>query len=115
MAQSVEPPTSAQVMILRFMSSSPESGSVLTARSLESASDSVFPSLSLPHPHSCPVSLCLKKNKTKKKFLIKRKEFHYGKVLSADGYSEQLFMEWSMSNEVWKSTSWGQQDGRWDP
>ena len=45
-AQSVKCPTSAQVMISRFMSSSPPSGSVLTAQSLEPASDSVSPSLS---------------------------------------------------------------------
>ena len=58
-AQSVKHPTSAQVMILRFVSSSPASGSVLTARRLEPASDSVSPSLSLslPLPHSCSVSL----------------------------------------------------------
>ena len=48
MAQSVAPPTSAQVMISRFVGSSPVSGSVLTARSLEPASDSVSPSLSAP-------------------------------------------------------------------
>ena len=47
-AQSVGRPTSAQVMILHFMGSSPVSGSVLTARSLEPASDSVSPSLSAP-------------------------------------------------------------------
>ena len=47
-AQPVERPTSAQVMISRFVISSPESGSVLTARSLEPASDSVSPSLSAP-------------------------------------------------------------------
>ena len=34
-AQSVERPTSAQVMISRFVGSSPTSGSVLTAQSLE--------------------------------------------------------------------------------
>ena len=47
-AQSVERPTSAQVMISRSVSSSPASGSVLTAQSLEPASDSVSPSLSAP-------------------------------------------------------------------
>ena len=41
-------PTLAQVMILQFVSSSPTSGSVLTAQSLEPASDSVSPSLSAP-------------------------------------------------------------------
>ena len=43
--QSVERLTSAQLMISRSVSSSPTSGSVLTARSLEPASDSVSPSL----------------------------------------------------------------------
>ena len=46
MAQSVKRPTSAQVMISQFVSSSPMSGSVLTARSLEPDLDSVSPSLS---------------------------------------------------------------------
>ena len=45
-AQSVKCPTSAQVMISQFMSFSPTLGSVLTAQSLEPASDSVFPSFS---------------------------------------------------------------------
>ena len=47
-AQSVERPTSAQVMILRFMGPGPTLGSVLTAQSLEPALDSVSPSLSVP-------------------------------------------------------------------
>ena len=47
-AQSVGRPTSAQVMISRSVSSSPASGSVLTARSPEPISDSVSPSLSDP-------------------------------------------------------------------
>ena len=46
-AQSVKRPTSAQVMISRFMSSSPVLGSVLTAQSLEPASDSVCVCVSL--------------------------------------------------------------------
>ena len=49
-AQSVERPTLAQVVISQLVSSSPASGSVLTARSLEPASDSVSPSLSAPNP-----------------------------------------------------------------
>ena len=44
-AQLVKHPTSARVMISRFVSSSSASGSVLTARSLEPASDSVSLSL----------------------------------------------------------------------
>ena len=45
MAQSVKRQTSAQVMTLWFVSLSPTLGSVLTACSLEPASDSVSPSL----------------------------------------------------------------------
>ena len=48
--------TSAQVVISRFMSLSPTSGSVLTAQSLEPASDSVSPSLSVPPPLTLFVS-----------------------------------------------------------
>ena len=48
MAQSVEHPTLAQVMTSQFLSSSPASGSMLTTRSLEPASDSVSPSLAAP-------------------------------------------------------------------
>ena len=47
-AQSVELPTLAQVMVSQVVGSSPASGSVLTAQSLEPASDSVSPSLSAP-------------------------------------------------------------------
>ena len=47
-AQSVKRPTSAQVTISGFESSSPALDSVLTARSLEPASDSVSPHLSVP-------------------------------------------------------------------
>ena len=62
MAQSAKRPTSAQAMISRSVSSSPTSGSVLTAQSLEPAWDSVSPSLSPP-----PLFvLCLLKKKNKK-------------------------------------------------
>ena len=54
-AQSVEHPTLAHAMILEFVSSSPMSGSVPTAQSLEPASDSVSPPLSAPPP----LTLCL--------------------------------------------------------
>ena len=47
-AQPVKCPTSAQVMIARFVNSSPASGSGLTAQSLEPTSDSVSPSLFAP-------------------------------------------------------------------
>ena len=59
MAQSVKHPTLAQVMISQFAGSSPASGSVLTAQSLEPASDSVSPSFSLcPSPtHALSLSV----------------------------------------------------------
>ena len=56
MAQSVERPTPAQVMISRFVSSSPASGSVLMAQSLELIWILGLP-LSLPLPHLC-VRVC---------------------------------------------------------
>ena len=59
-AQSVKRPTSAQVMISRLVSSSPASGSVLTAQSLEPALDSVSPSLSNPPPFMLCLSLSQK-------------------------------------------------------
>ena len=58
--QSVERPTSAQVMIPRLVSSSPTSDLGLTAQNLEPGSDSVSPSLSLPLACSHSVSLFLK-------------------------------------------------------
>ena len=60
-AQLVKSPTSAQVMISRFMGWNPASNSVLTARSPEPASDSVSPSLAVSGEHSRSVSLCLSK------------------------------------------------------
>ena len=50
-AQSAKRPNSVQVMIPRFVGSSPTSGSVLTAGSLEPPSDSVSLSLPLPRSH----------------------------------------------------------------
>ena len=57
-AQSVKRPTSAQVMISRSVGSSPASGSMLTAQSLEPVSDSVSPSFS--DSPLFMLSLCLK-------------------------------------------------------
>ena len=48
------------VMISQFVGSSPELGSVLTAQSLEPASDSVSPSLPAPSPLMLGLSLSLK-------------------------------------------------------
>ena len=62
MAESVKHLTSAQVVISRFMGSSPVSGSGLTARSLEPASDSVSPSLSAPPPLTFCLSVSLSQN-----------------------------------------------------
>ena len=65
MAQLVKRLTSAQVMISRSVSLSPESGSVLTAQSLEPASDSGSPSLSAPPP--APLTFTLSKINIRKK------------------------------------------------
>ena len=70
MARLIKHPASTQVMILWLMSSSPASGSVLTARSLEPASDSVSPSLSAPPPFT--LCLSLKNKYTLKKFFFRR-------------------------------------------
>ena len=75
MAQLVEHLTSAQVMVSRFMGSSPTSGSVLTAQNLEPASDSVSPSL-FPSPLMLCPSLSFK-NKHQKK-LKKKKKYQVG-------------------------------------
>ena len=74
MAQSVKRPTLAQVMISRFVSSSPTSGSVLTARNLDPALDSVSPSLSAPPQFVLCLSMSLKKLKKK----IKKNTVDYG-------------------------------------
>ena len=57
MAQSVERLISAQVMISPFVSSSLVSGSVLTAQSLETAWDSVSPSLGPSPVHALSLSI----------------------------------------------------------
>ena len=64
-AQSVAWPTLAQAMISSFVSSIPASGPVLTAQSLEPASHSVSPSLSVPPLIALchPLYLSLKYNK----------------------------------------------------
>ena len=64
MAQSVKRLTSAQVMISQRVSSSPTSGSGLTAQSLEAASNSVSPSV--PAPSLLVLSLCLSLSEVKK-------------------------------------------------
>ena len=78
MAQSVKRPTSARVMISRFMGSSPASGSVLTARSLEPASDSVSPSLSAP-----PLLASLSQNEIKTFKKLKNRKWMLESALQA--------------------------------
>ena len=56
-AQSVKRPTSAQVVISRFVGLNPASDSVLTVQSLEPPLDAVSPSLSAPLPLAFCVSL----------------------------------------------------------
>ena len=74
MSQSVEHPISAQVMILRFVSSSPASGPVLTAWSLEPASDSVSPPLSASHLLMLCLSLSLNNKVKTFNFFLKKKK-----------------------------------------
>ena len=71
-AQLVKCSTLAQVIISRFVGSSSVLGSVLTAQSLEPASDSLSPSLFVPPPLT--VSVSQKWIKTLKKF--KKKTQH---------------------------------------
>ena len=56
-ARLVKCPTLAQVMISQFVSSSPTSGSVQTAQSLQPASDSVSPSLCPSPAHALSLSV----------------------------------------------------------
>ena len=71
-AQSVKCLTLAQVRISWFVSSSPACGSVLMAQSLEPASESVSPSLSVPPL----LALCLSLSKIKS--LKKKKKDYLG-------------------------------------
>ena len=65
----------AQVTVSQFVSLSPVSGSVLTAQSLEPASDSVSPSLSVLPLLTLCLSLFLKIKETLKKIFKKDKIF----------------------------------------
>ena len=69
-APSVEHLTSAQVLIARFVSSSPTSDSVLTAQSLEPVLDSVSPTLSAPS--LLTLCLCLSQKQINIKKLFKK-------------------------------------------
>ena len=87
-ASSIKLLTVAEVVISRLLSSSPTSGSVLTARSRKPASDSVSPSLCSSPPHA--LSLSLKNKSTLKK--IKKK-----KRIPPSGIPSSLFQDRSMS------------------
>ena len=89
MAESVKRLTSSQVVISWFVGSSPASGSVLTAQSLEPASDSVSPSL-------CP-SPALSRSLSKiniKKNLFKKSSVSLGDLVNI----KQL---WAELPELW--------------
>ena len=66
--------TLAQVMISQFMGLSPASGSVLTAQSLEPASNSVSPSLCSSPAHALSLLQKINKNIKKKKWWGKGSE-----------------------------------------
>ena len=90
--------TSAWVMISRFVGLSPTSGSVLTAQSLEPASDSVSPSL--PAPPLLAVCFSLSKiNKCKKR--KKKKEKKVFKVLSLFSQSRWWRLNLGLSGKNW--------------
>ena len=116
-AQSVERPTSAWVMISQFVSLSPALDSVLTAQSLEPASNSVSPSLSA----SPLLMLCLSvKNKHLKKmffFKVRRSTREQRKWYNPDGKGPWSMYEavemhrtqlmWGiLQGKIWKAWGW---------
>ena len=107
-AQSVRCPTLAQVMNSQFVSSSPTSDSMLTAQSLDLASDSVSPSLcpSAACALSVSLSLSLKINK----YLKKKKNIcrgrHILKITTAISVvSHALLVTCHFSHQEVESTS----------
>ena len=88
MLQSVKRPTSAQVMISQFVSSSSALGFVLTAQSLKPALDSVSLSLSAPLPLMLSLSL---KNKDVKNILINKIKFQLFTYISMNSWIFILF------------------------
>ena len=109
MAQCVKRPTSAQVMIMQSVSLGPASGSVLTAQSLEPASDSVsLFSLSLslslsPLTPAHALSLCLSKTNI---FLKQRKKYGSHGLLLARWPGSLSYHNAEPSSLVSSSTSW---------
>ena len=94
MAQSVKRPTSAQVMISWFTSLSPMLGSLLTAQSLEPASDSVS---------LCPCpsrTFALSQNLKKKK---KKEPHELGHAANGKGWKETSRMSEHSLNTLGRS------------
>ena len=88
MVQSVKCPTSAQVTVSRFMGSSPSSGSVLTAQSLEPASDSVSLALCPSPTHALSLS----------KINVKKKSFYvYSTDMRGPNYLLHVIMPYNES------------------
>ena len=79
--QSLKRPPSAQAMISRFMSSSPASGSVLTAQGLDPALDSLSPSLSVPPLLAFFLSLTLSLSKINIKKIVLNKLNEHLKII----------------------------------
>ena len=111
MVQLVKHPTLAQVMISWLVLSSPALGSVLTAQSLEPASDSVFPFLSAPPLLMLCLCLTLKNKSTLKKkrgrsFLSLQSQHQDHECGQGHG-GEWPHMLWPLGwerNEGWKGT-----------
>ena len=99
MAQLVERPTSAQVMISQLVSSGHTSGSVLTAQSLELALDS----LSLPF--LCSHSVCLSAILSLSRIKNIKKNFRGTWVAQSveRPTSAQVMISWSVSSRDRKS------------
>ena len=74
MAQSAKRPAAAQVMVSPSMSSSPTSGSVLPAQSLEPTWDSVSPLSLFPSPARALSRSVSQKYILKKNFFLRKKE-----------------------------------------
>ena len=111
-AQSLKWPTLAQVMISPFMSSSPTSGSVLTAQSLEPALESVSPSLSVPSLLNLCLSVSQKWINVKKTIKIRKRTAASRRQMfsfSLDCYPEP----WPMTLQSLPDTSWEGEQQRW--
>ena len=96
--RSFKHPTLAQVMISQFVGSSPAFSFVLTAQSLEPASDSVSPSLSAPCLFTFSLSLSLLGKQTLKKIL--RKKERHRKSPKACGSVSHMYVHLSNEDKI---------------